>query len=244
MDPGGVERSRMGSAGVGWSRLVGAGGSRWEQVGAGGSMWEHVGAGGSRLESVGIGGAVWSRWEQVDARGKRCSNTPGTPQTLTDLRRRNCAPGDPGDPRGSGGAAHAPRFLGGQGDGKMEESGGKMTEKTAVGGKWREVEESGGNVEENDGKNWRSHNVWVKWRENDGNIVGYLFTLGGHLATDTINDPQRTGLMSTLLGFTGPAGGDTQPTLYGLHPPPRSVFAWGGGLLSATLHRALVCGAA
>ena len=36
----------------------------------------------------------------------------------------------------------------GAGAGKMEESGGKMTENTPVGGKWRKAEESGGHVEE------------------------------------------------------------------------------------------------
>eukprot|EP00661_Eupelagonemidae_sp_cell13_P014933 gene14933-biopygen12679 len=40
---------------------------------------------------------------------KRCWNRSGTPRTATDQRRRNRAPGDPGDPRGSGGAAQAPK---------------------------------------------------------------------------------------------------------------------------------------
>eukprot|EP00661_Eupelagonemidae_sp_cell13_P016420 gene16420-biopygen20281 len=45
----------------------------------------------------------------------------------------------------------------GTGAGEMEQSGGKMTGEVAVGGKWRKVEERGGNVEEKLRGNWRSH---------------------------------------------------------------------------------------
>eukprot|EP00661_Eupelagonemidae_sp_cell13_P007744 gene7744-biopygen12082 len=44
---------------------------------------------------------------------KRCRNGSGTPRTATDQRRRNRAPGDPGDPRGPGGAVQAPKVPGG-----------------------------------------------------------------------------------------------------------------------------------